>query len=301
MKYIGSWDVTNTQSAFTWWKGGFNSYFQVSLNGSVRSFSLDNSNNRLYFGGSFTTNTSTYPTLMSYNTSSKVLGNLDLGPFGVITTNGNVFAIAYEPINKLVYIGGDFTIVYGGQNINGLTVNRIAVYNINNGSFRSLSTGLNGTVNSIVLAFNSVWVFGSFTATTSGTTLNRITRWDTAYNAFYSISTALNSTVLTSALYYMAGVNNYNMYIGGAFTSTTAGLLINNIAYFGDSGVTLKTLPFGLNNNVNAFAVDTSRNLLYFGGDFTTALSYSTGISSYNRNTNSIGFLNLTSTFPPKV
>jgi len=298
MNYIGYWDITaNT----------FNTAYSLALNGNVNSLQLDRRRNLLYFGGSFTNSAIVYPVLSSYNSTTAVLGNLNLSATRLIKTNGNIFASVFDSSRNLLYLGGDFTSVVDPTNQNGLSANYIAVWDVSNVVFRALQTGsFNGVdapVNALVLdqSNNILYFGGSFTygSTTNGNdsvngiTLNNIGYWNVSNNTFNAMQFGVNTTVNVLSF----NSKNNVVYLGGSFTSSNAALTMNYLGYWTKSTNTFTQLP-NLNGNVDTLAIDTSRNVLYFGGEFTNSTLSVQGITSYNPTSLAIGNVNYSSSGP---
>lgn len=85
-------------------------------------------------------------------------------------------------------------------------------------------------------------------------------------------STGADDPRLNSAVDAMVWDGSGNLYVGGAFTSTADGVLpLNKIAKWSDSSKTWSALSTGMNSSVRALAYNTSTNVLYAAGLFTTA------------------------------
>lgn len=77
---------------------------------------------------------------------------------------------------------------------------------------------------------------------------------------------------LNSAVDSMVWDGSGNLYVGGAFSSTADGVLtLNKIAKWSESSKTWSALDSGMNSSVRALAYNTSTNVLYAAGLFSTA------------------------------
>jgi hypothetical protein len=174
--------------------------------------------------------------------------------------------LAVHP-NGDVYAGGDFL------NIGGVACRHIArwdgtAWNILEGA------GLDpddGSVYAITFAANGdVYIGGTFT-TLNGVPYNRIARYDPTANTFSRLGAA--SPGVNSDVNALAVSKDGYVYVGGAFTSITAGpTAAFYIARY--NGPTLDTWTTmgthaGLNLDVEALEIDLDGTTLYLGGQFT--------------------------------
>jgi hypothetical protein len=218
--------------------------------------------------------------------------------------DGEIISSAYDSVNNLFYVGGNFTTPF----------NRIAVWN--GTEWNSLRGGTNDYVNSILPIGNKVYVGGRFTQVGSGQSSSYFAIWDiitqnwTAFGstingpvntivsnssqttlyiggefevvdsvntpnvASYDIGSStwsglglgLNGDVLTMALY-----NDSKLYVGGIFTASNdvSPILMNYVGYWDLNTSTWNSIESGLNGFVYSMTVNPSNGIVYVGGNFT--------------------------------
>jgi hypothetical protein len=134
--------------------------------------------------------------------------------------------------------------------------------------YASLLSGVDGSVNAIILdAGGDLYVGGDFT-TAGGNPANNIAKWDgSAWSAL--------GTGLDGAVYALTFDNNGVLYAGGDMSG--------NLSKW--DGTTWTSLGAGLDGPVYALTVDTQTNILYFGGLFSVPYS---NIASINTSTNTV-------------
>jgi hypothetical protein len=182
------------------------------------------------------------------------------GPVYGSDLNDRVTAIAYEPINNYLYVGGWMT------SAGVVPVNYMArLYNPSNATSNWLAmgsgiTGGSGDISAFATAGTNLYVGGNFTDA-GGTTVSNIAVWDGS--AWSAVDSGVNNS--TYGLAYDA--SSGNLYVGGNFT-TAGGSTANYIAIW--DGSSWSTLGSGLNDAVEAIAVDPEGNI-YVGGHFTSA------------------------------
>ncbi|MCS6934068.1 MAG: T9SS type A sorting domain-containing protein [Chitinophagales bacterium] len=130
-----------------------------------------------------------------------------------------------------------------------------------------LDGGLNGVVNVVTVdpANGTVWVGGSFTASTSGVPCNNIGKWVNGSTgwSWESVNGGVNGTV--HALLY----HNNLLYVGGQFTQA-GGVNVSNVAVYNPANG--QWSPLGqLDNTVLTLAV--YQGNIYAGGRFTGLLA----------------------------
>jgi len=214
----------------------------------VKSIVADAANNRVYFGGDFTSaNNITVNRIAYWNGSTFVA----MG----VGCNGTVEAIAIDSPNNRVYVGGSFTTA------NNVTVNRITYWN--GSTFVAMGTGCVGAIYAIAVdSINNRVYIGGWSNTANGVTINKIGFWNGS--TFVALGTGCDNSVYCIAL---DGVNN-RVYISGDFT-TANGVTVNRVAYW--NGSTFVALGTGCNNPVRNVVVDPGNSRVYIGGSFTTA------------------------------
>jgi hypothetical protein len=169
--------------------------------------------------------------------------------------NDLVYNIAIDSFGN-VYAGGNF-ITTG----NGITVNRIAMWN--GTSWSALGDGMDvGSVQALAIdSHNNLYAGGNF-SNAGGVWVSGIAKWDgTTWSA---LDNGLAGSVTSLAI-----DSNNNLYVGGYFTTTTGGVTtVNRIARW--DGTSWSALGTGMDDFVKAIAVDSNNNL-YASGNFTTA------------------------------
>ena len=174
--------------------------------------------------------------------------------------NNIVRALAHD--GTQLYAGGEF-ITAGG-----VTVYRVAKWDLATGTWTNLGSGMNNIVYALAHDGSRLYAGGSFT-TADGATANRIAMWDPATGTWTNLGSGMSSTV------YALAHDGTSLYAGGAFT-TAGGVTVNQVAKWDPAGLTWTNLGSGMNDIVYALACDGTN--LYAGGAFTTA-----GGSSANR------------------
>jgi hypothetical protein len=118
-----------------------------------------------------------------------------------------------------------------------------------------------------------LYVGGTF-VTAGGVTVNRIAKWDVATSTW---SALIYNTIggVNDYVYSLAFDSTRNvLYVGGIFT-TAGGVTVNRIAKWDVATSTWSALIYntniGVSANVNSSAFDSTNNVLYVGGVFTTA------------------------------
>jgi hypothetical protein len=208
----------------------------------------------LYAGGYFTEAGATNANYIAqWNGSSwSALGS------GVDDT---VYALAMS--GGTLYAGGDF-----GQ-AGGKSANCVAQWN--GSSWSAPGSGMNGAVCALAVSGSTLYAGGGFTKA-GGNTANNIAQWNGS--SWSALGSGLNNWV------YALAVSGTNLYAGGEFTTATnnggATVTINYIAQW--NGNSWSALGSGMNGVVNALAV--SGNVLYAGGEFTTAGGKASGCAA---------------------
>lgn len=129
----------------------------------------------IYLGGYFTTAWGTVAVnhITRYDPDTDTFSALGGGTPGV---NGEVHALAYDPVGGRLYLGGDFTTA------GGATVNRVASYDPDTDTFNALGSapGANNTIYSLLIVpalSLRLYLAGAVTAA-DGVTVNRVALWD---------------------------------------------------------------------------------------------------------------------------
>ena len=245
--YIPTGQLDTTFSPGT----GFNSY--------VSSMILDGNN--LYVGGNFTTykaNVRQYIAKIDKTTAAEV----DANGTGFSTASGfnnEVSSMAIDGNN--LYVGGFFTFYKSltRQRIVKIDKTTAAEVDTNNTGF-STTSGFNGTVKSISIVDEKLYIAGSFTSYKTTTNLS----------GFYKINLSLKNISLFDNSVSCSIVDGDYIYVGGSF-STYNNITANQIAKIyiptGQLDTTFNT-GSGFNSGITSMILD--GNNLYVGGNFTT-------------------------------
>jgi len=218
-------------------------------------------------------------TVNSAATSINVLANdsggsrVSVNSITTPPTNGTAI------INDWIYAGGQFTTV------NGTARSRIARMNTDGSLDTTFNpgTGINGTVNAIALDSSGKPVVGGGFTTVNGTARNDIARMNTdgSLDTTFNPGTGMDNSVLAIAL-----DSSGKPVVGGLFT-TVNGTGRNRIARMNTDGSLDTTFNpgTGMDNSVNALAVDPKRTILYtpnanFNGVDTFQYTATDGVAS---------------------
>jgi hypothetical protein len=137
-----------------------------------------------------------------------------------VMVGGNkiIYALAFDPSGKYLYVGGDWTTTIGGvANTVYIARYELPTSGVGSGTWTALSTGMNGLVRSIVTVPTSsghdVYAFGAFT-TAGGTSTNYAAKWNgSAWSALGPNSAT--ATRIDAAVYDQSNL----IYFGGSLTS----------------------------------------------------------------------------------
>lgn len=193
-------------------KNGFDAACLAVKNNTVNGY--------IYFGGAFT---GFYQRSLTTTTCNRVC-SYDGTYFNIMSpgpgVNGQVNAITFDPSGN-VYFGGSFTTAgsVSVKNVVKWTSSSLnTTTHVETGTWSALGVGLNGAVNSLSFANNTLYAGGSFTTLgDTTTTVNYIASY--TGSSWSVISTSLNNSVKTITL-DSSGV----IYAGGSFTSPYTGL-----------------------------------------------------------------------------
>lgn len=238
--------------------------------------------------------------IVSYNIDTQTFNYLGTPASNGVNVTQGVKFLKYLPGIQKVIVAGTFTAV--SDNSGTKTANRIALWDIQSGSWELLGTlalnGVNSTVNSCDFyeyASNKYYIYvgGSFTQVSDSSgnkTMFRIARWDTNSSSWDYLGTVgnngVNGTVNSVVLVDISSVKQ--VYIGGSFTQvsdSSGNKSMNNVARWN-----LNTFPNqweylgiagsnGTNNQVNAI-LQYNRDI-YMTGTF-TAVSSASGTTNVN-------------------
>ena len=177
--------------------------------------------------------------------------------------NGVVNAILIDG-NQNVYVAGAFT------NIGGVATQGVAVWNPNTQAWSALGSGLTGG-NGVALAQDAagaIYVAGTFTGAGGAGNTQQLAKWTPSTSTWSSIHPAGPPTGGTT-INALAFDNVGNLFAGGDFTAINA-VAAARIAYMTPAG-TWTAMGTGCNAAVRAITNLPGTNIMYIGGDFTTA------------------------------
>jgi len=296
--YVAYWDISNS----LWKKLGAN---DDSSNNGVKSVCrtlvYDNSNSQLYVGGDFLYVRDNRRFDISTNRiaiwKSSTLMWSGMGGIGENGTNGQIFAYVYDSCKNVMYAGGSFTTVYDSSNINGLSANRIAKWDIATSLWSRLTdsswNGVDASCNALAMDTSNqiLYVGGNFTTvydssnTNTLTNTQRVASWNVNTSTWSRLgsSTATTNGLTSTGAYCNAMVydsSNSRLYVGGNFTTvgdaSYADFSANYVAYWNIStsrwsnlGASDVSYNNGLKTMCRSLAYDSKNTQLYVGGDFT--------------------------------
>ena len=210
-------------------------------NGSVSSLILDNLGN-LYVGGSFTSaggvaNTG-YIAMWNGSIWVSVAGGF---------ASGNISTFCFNSDFSKLYIGGSFV---NHTDENG---DKITVYDVATTSYSSLGLGADGTVLTIFIKNNIVYIGGEF-LNIGGLSISRIAKW--TGNKYESLGDNPNGKIESIVSY------NENIVVGGQFTQIGQITISDRLAEYLGNGI-YKPLDLNLPGTpfVEALLVDNLDNL----------------------------------------
>lgn len=191
--------------------------------------------------------------LILMRTASGIWNNL---AGGVTGASAEVYAIVYDPLNKVYYVGGSFSGAGGVSNTAG-----IAKYDPVTNTWSALGTGATGAVFTIVVDTNGdVYTGGNFTAMGGVANTSRVAKWNGS--AWSALSTGVNNTV-----YALAFDTSHNLWIAGDFTTAGGDSRVRITSWNGSAFAAYGT---GLSDTGRALALGPD-GYMYVGGDFATA------------------------------
>ena len=198
--------------------------------------------------------------------------------------NGPIFALALQPSDGKLVVGGSFTFA------NGVGRRQIARMNVDgtlDAKFSSYlpSQGASDTVRALAVQTDGRIFVGGFFTNFNGSTFNHIARlnYNGSLDSSFNPGSGMDNPVYAVAETFVGGVRK--LYVGGAFANVN-GTARNAIARLNDNGTldTSFTPGTGANGTVFALAVQTDGKVL-IGGDFTVV----NGVTNFNH----VGRLNM--------
>ena len=214
--------------------------------------------NTLYIGGDFTA---------VAGTPRRRLAAFDLTNNSLTSWNpsadSTVRSIVVDTTNNLLYVGGDFLSVNYTTNRN-----RIAALSTTTGTATTFDTNMNNVVRALALdtTNNLLYAGGDFTTVNGATTRNRLAALSTSTSLANAFDPNMSNSVYGLAL---DPANNL-IYAGGTFITVNAATTRNRIAALATADGAATAWDANMNNTVRALTLDTTNNLVYAGGDFTT-------------------------------
>jgi len=196
--------------------------------------------------------------------------------FGV---NDEVNALAYNGDDTILYAGGWFTAA-GNAAEGDVPANYVAQCDISGApvyTWSAIGSGTNGTVNALCYFYDYNYgtgcleIGGSFSIA-GGQSVKNIAEYDLSFDEWYDLKGGVNNVVNSILVDTIPDIPV--IYVGGQFTNA-GGATANRIASFcwGDFDVPSKwsTMGAGVNGTVRVIAQDSDFDILYLGGNFTTA------------------------------
>ena len=184
-----------------------------------------------------------------------------LPQFEKTSPNSECSCLAYDATNNKLYIGGSFTKI-GDQEIH-----YIGVYDKTTGTWSSLVGELNGPCRTICLdpETQMLYVGGLFTHGPN-MSLSYVGGYDLKNQCWNELSGGIQGhcNALCVCLNYV--------YVGGTFTRVGDGIEVHNIARYDITTKTWSNMSQGVNDVVNSIVYDSSRQILYVGGSFTSSI-----------------------------
>jgi len=230
----------------------------------VFSLELTNAANPSYVGSP----SNATLTIVNNETYNYPPGQIDTSYNPAAGFSGPVFALALEPSDNKLLVGGGFT------NANGVARNNIARINTDGSLDQKFSSYLPGqgagdVVRSVVVETNGSILVGGFFTNFNGYSLNHIARltYSGGLDSTFNPGSGSDSPIYVMAQSFLGGQSV--LYLGGAFTEFN-GSSRNSIARLNDNGsVDINFNPgTGANGTVYALGVQADGRVV-IGGDFT--------------------------------
>lgn len=273
----------------------------ASVNGIIYASAYDSVSNLIYIGGNFTTVTD----YVTVNQSAKYVAvwNVATSRFSCLGNtsgaainglSGLVNCMILDEINRRLYIGGAFSLAYDNS-LNGQSARNLVIYNLDNSKFYSFgvyntgTNGVNNTVRCLVVdtSNNIIYAGGEFTTYTDPSypsgSARCVVGWRVSTSRFVPLGVIgttnngvgdwINTTNKVNAL--AIDISNQVLYLGGIFVAGYDGSFNGSggpyapflIKYYIPAR-RFAPVRYGVNNDVNALALDSSNGILYIGGVF---------------------------------
>lgn len=251
----------------------------ISASSNVNAIAIDYTRNMMYIAGDFNAvNGVPNGYIARYNLSTNEWGS----PMGS-GLNAPAYSLIIDTKRDILYIGGVFTT--GG----GVSGSCLIKYDLKANQWLSMN-GPDGSVLAMVIdtARDMLYIGGSFVKA-NNIIYNHIARYNLATNQ-WSATFAGGTNLAVRAL--ALDTTRDHLYVGGEFTYVN-NILTNYVTrYELTNGLWLGLVGNGTDSYVQAFAIDTLRDVLYMGGTFINANRIVVNsIASYNLKTNTWGAL----------
>lgn len=224
------------------------------LGGEVNSIVVEN--DEAFVGGTFTSaNGFSAARVASYNVNTRTWSALGEGIQAYTIPSNSITVDVLLVHDGYLYVGGRFQIA-GEAN-----ANHIARYNISEGTWSGLGSGLNDRVQAMAIVDEVLYAGGTFT-NAGGNTANRIAKYDLTTETWSALGSGVDGTVRALE------VIGSELYVGGHFTSAGSENA-NYIARYDTENETWHPLGNGTDDNV--LTITANNGNLYAGGSFNQA------------------------------
>jgi hypothetical protein len=265
---VGGSSISRNRAAAFTTSDGLATSFNPNLGGSAYSVDLNSTETRVYIGGVFTTvnGGASRARLASFSASDGTVSS-----FNANITSGEVDALKLDS-NDVVYTGGTF------QTVNtSVSRSRAAAFDTD-GLVTSFNPNLSGSVYSLDLSEDESKVFvGGLFSSGNFVSRTRIAKIDKKTGLLDpNFSPSIDNTVSALSLSPDESV----IYAGGSFTTINSNVTRNRLVAFSTSdGSILDFNPNITDGAVSALYYDSTEDVLYAGGTFTTV----NGVTNRNR------------------
>jgi hypothetical protein len=211
-------------------------------------------------------------------------------------TNQSVYSYALDNSNQILYTCGNFTNVYDScyNTTNILSAKYVASFDLRRRLWSALGVGANNGTNAVSYSLtydnnaNDLYVGGNFTRVSSDASridisANYVAYWDVNLKQWFPLGSTTNNVLngLSAAANAVVLDSGGNLYAGGSFTTvkdattTIGGISSTYISKWIPSTRAWSRLgsilQAGLNGPCYSLAHDINTDILYVGGNFTTA------------------------------
>ena len=191
--------------------------------------------------------------------------------------NGQIHDLAEGPDGR-IYVGGAFS------ECGSISAAGVAAYDPDTNSWHALAgsggNGVNGSVNALVFHQGTLFVGGLFLQTNSAEPIpaNRLASWDPVSQSWSALTTATGNGV-SGQVFDLASHGN-ELIVGGDFFSANVGepMTVRNVARWnGTSWAALASADGGIGTSGAVYALASSSDAVYAGGDFAAVSSGGSG------------------------